>query len=290
MVLLKMLALLWTVIAINCAMLFKWTRTLFYAYFKAFRIHIRFNKGVIASFLLSHRYWFVFDMVGVVIVGQLPIEVQAAIYEHLCLRDLWVLADSCHDLHAIIPAHILWTIHHIFIMFDLQPSQMFIFLQQTHAIISGSCVLLVIMPWDFMPNDIDIYVPQSQEEYALYKLQTDFSYSLDSVPTTTSSISLIHSSYVTAGGKSIGLSWRRCGAAHFRVSFHSGYEFHQLRHLILCLSLLDICKMKHVKHSPVVDRIHPYWKNGGMHIKVWELWIWFFLKPGCMAKSWSFSI
>ncbi|KAF8219203.1 hypothetical protein L208DRAFT_1221925, partial [Tricholoma matsutake] len=60
--------------------------------------------------------------------------------------------------------------------FDLQPSQMFIFLQQTHAIISGSCVLLVIMPWDFMPNDIDIYVPQSQEEYALYKLQTDFSY------------------------------------------------------------------------------------------------------------------
>ncbi|KAF8219204.1 hypothetical protein L208DRAFT_1383079 [Tricholoma matsutake] len=67
MVLLKMLALLWTVIAINFAMLFKWTRTLFYAYFKALQIHIRFNK---------------------VIVGQLPIEVQAAIYEHLCLRDL----------------------------------------------------------------------------------------------------------------------------------------------------------------------------------------------------------
>ena len=84
----KMLALWWTVIVINFAMSFKWTRMLFYTGFKALWTRFTFNKGVIASFLLPHRYCFVFDMVWIVIVGQLPIELQAAIYEHLCLRDL----------------------------------------------------------------------------------------------------------------------------------------------------------------------------------------------------------
>jgi hypothetical protein len=131
-----------------------------------------------------------------VLLSCLPLEVQATVYDHLCLRDLRALADSCHDLHAVIPAHILRTVHRIFIMFELRPSQMFVFLQQTRAVVSGSCSLLAIMPWDFTPNDMDIYVPQSQANFALDKLQVDFGYSLESGPRAGSSISLILFGYI----------------------------------------------------------------------------------------------
>lgn len=58
--------------------------------------------------------------------------------EQLCLRDLQALTDSCHDLHDIIPDHILQTVKQIFNMFELEPIQMFTFLEETQGLVLGS--------------------------------------------------------------------------------------------------------------------------------------------------------
>jgi hypothetical protein len=80
---------------------------------------------------------------------------------------------------------------------------MFAFLYETQGLVSGSCALLALMPWDFTPNDIDIYVPRSKARFALAKLQADFGYLLESGPKSGSSISLIHSCYTLRRGGAI---------------------------------------------------------------------------------------
>lgn len=61
-------------------------------------------------------------------------------------------------------------------LFDIEPSEMLRLLHATSGVLSGSAVILALMPWTFEPGDLDMYVPKSQADYALSVVKDMFDF------------------------------------------------------------------------------------------------------------------
>ncbi|KAJ7753757.1 hypothetical protein B0H16DRAFT_1263496, partial [Mycena metata] len=59
---------------------------------------------------------------------------------------------------------------------DVDPVNVLALLRTTRSIVSGSAALLMVTDLEFIPGDLDIYTPLSQEESAMVIVQTQMKY------------------------------------------------------------------------------------------------------------------
>lgn len=112
-------------------------------------------------------------------IKHIPTELQLRIMEYSSVPDLRLFASTCKFYYRLVQHHLPRRADEMFRAFDLNPSLMCDTLQQTQSVVSGSCALLVILPWSFTPNDMDIYVPSVHAPRLLHLLSTRFGYVLD---------------------------------------------------------------------------------------------------------------
>lgn len=95
------------------------------------------------------------------------------------MPDLRTLAATNKFYHVLVTLHIPRRADDMFRAFDLNPTLMRDTLHQTQSVVSGSCALLVVLPWVFTPNDMDLYVPNIHAARLLHLLSTRFGYALN---------------------------------------------------------------------------------------------------------------
>lgn len=67
----------------------------------------------------------------------------------------------------------------MFRTFDLNPNLMRDTLYQTQSVYFGSYVILIVLPWVFTTNDMDLDVPAIHAAHLLHLLSTHFGYALN---------------------------------------------------------------------------------------------------------------
>lgn len=94
--------------------------------------------------------------------------------EFASVPDLQLLAAASKTYKFLVDKHIVFRRDQMFRAFDLDPRHMLRTLRATGAVVSGSCALLVVMPWSFTPGDMDIYVTRSHAHRLLSILKQEY--------------------------------------------------------------------------------------------------------------------
>lgn len=110
---------------------------------------------------------------------KLSTEQKLGILSNLDMGSLVKFAGTNQSNRQLVSTDMRLTICAILRHFELVPDLFFRLLYQTDAVVSGSAALLVFFPNDFLPGDVDIYVPQRSIIYFLRKLTTEFAYVVD---------------------------------------------------------------------------------------------------------------
>lgn len=114
-------------------------------------------------------------------ITELPTELQVQILEHSSLPDLDMLGATNSFYRALVHQHVLQRVSKLFSFFEIDPIPMLNILSRTRSVVSGSAALVVLNPWSFTPNDIDIYVPPTNSALLVHLLKTNFGYVSDKV-------------------------------------------------------------------------------------------------------------
>lgn len=104
------------------------------------------------------------------------------IFYDLNMADILAIGQTNTSMNHFAQAHIRCTIQRIFLRSNLPHGPLFQLLTRTRSVISGSSVLLALLPWNFEPGDIDIYTPRTQARVVIRALLRLFGFTLD--PTT----------------------------------------------------------------------------------------------------------
>lgn len=94
----------------------------------------------------------------------------------LDLLQLMTVAKTNPAYASVVADHADHLVERIIRLFDIEPSEMLRLLHATSGVISGSAVILALIPWTFEPGDLDLYVPKSQADYALRVIQDMFDF------------------------------------------------------------------------------------------------------------------
>lgn len=104
------------------------------------------------------------------------------IFYDLNMAEILAIGQTNTVMNHFAQAHIRCTIRRLFIRINLPHGGLFQLLTRTRSVISGSTVLLALLPWNFDPGDIDIYTPRTQARKVIRTLRHRFGFVLD--PTT----------------------------------------------------------------------------------------------------------
>jgi hypothetical protein len=114
-------------------------------------------------------------------LDRLPPELLTLVVYDLNIAEILDYGRTCSIIHEFVRDHIQCTVRQIFLRHNIHPGVFFELLTRTHSVVSGSTVLLALLPWTFEPGDIDIYVPCSQANSVLRTLHRRFGFRLGTV-------------------------------------------------------------------------------------------------------------
>lgn len=109
----------------------------------------------------------------------LPVELHFRIMEYSSLPDLEMLAAANTFFRSLVQQHVPQRMATLFNFFEIDPLQMLDVLNRTRSVVSGSAALVVLNPWSFTPNDIDIYVSATRSTLLIELLAARFEYFVD---------------------------------------------------------------------------------------------------------------
>ncbi|KAG6849440.1 hypothetical protein H0H93_008517 [Arthromyces matolae] len=112
----------------------------------------------------------------------LPWDVLERILFQLNICDVLKVASAFPATRKAVDAHIYQTIERAFKLLGLDAEHMLSLLGETGSIVSGSFVLMLLNPWTFVANDVDIYVPIDQADTVVEKMSARYNLKLISQP------------------------------------------------------------------------------------------------------------
>lgn len=112
---------------------------------------------------------------------ELPVEIHFNIMEHLSLPDLEMLGATNSFFRTLVQQHAQHRTTKLFRFFEIDPISMLDVLNLTGSVVSGSAALVVVNPWSFTPNDMDIYAPPTRSALLIELMATRFGYIVDAI-------------------------------------------------------------------------------------------------------------
>ncbi|KAJ3567917.1 hypothetical protein NP233_g6053 [Leucocoprinus birnbaumii] len=103
----------------------------------------------------------------------IPVDVLIAILGNLTFRDLMSLRLMNKELDALVGYEVKGRVHSIVWRFCTDPSLFLQRMEETKAVISGSCTAILIASARFEPGDLDVYVPWDHGSELLDILKND---------------------------------------------------------------------------------------------------------------------
>ncbi|KAJ3574421.1 hypothetical protein NP233_g1783 [Leucocoprinus birnbaumii] len=103
----------------------------------------------------------------------IPVDVLIAILGNLSFRDLMSLRLMNRELDGLVGFEVKGRVHSIIRRFSTDPSVFLQHMEETKAVISGSCTAILVASANFEPGDLDVYVPYDQGSKLLGYLKDD---------------------------------------------------------------------------------------------------------------------
>ncbi|KAG6901521.1 hypothetical protein C0995_010895 [Termitomyces sp. Mi166 len=111
-------------------------------------------------------------------ISRLPLDVIEKIFFQLNLLELRVMAATSTTFRDTAYRHMSTTIETAFTRVGFEASHILPLLDRTGSVVSGSFPLMLLNPWTFIANDLDIYVPKGRAQTIINDLCVHYNLAL----------------------------------------------------------------------------------------------------------------